>query len=172
MNNEQTMEKIKKLLVMQQCTGATKHEEITCFKKAFDLALVYDLKEVNLDAVSRHIYKLEHNIDTKIREFIVESNSFETEPDTEEYDFEDFGLDDFTYATFENYDFEYKPRLKNNLVKNITLGVIIGGLLAWMLKGSIKNIQENLAFIVLIVIPTIIILLTHYIKTFFSMIGF
>ena len=142
MNKEQSMEKIKKLLVMQQCTGATKHEEITCFKKALELALIYDLKEVNLDAVSRHIYNLEHDIEnTKILEGVVEDSSFEAEPGTEEY------------------DFEYKPRLKNNLVKNITLENFLGGLLARVLKGLSEQIQGSLPFIIWIVIPTIIILL-------------
>ena len=152
MNKEKSMEKIKKLLVIQQCTGATKHEEITCFKKALELALIYDIEDVNLDAVSRHIYNLEHDIkNTKILEAVVENNSFETEPDAEEYNFED--------NSFENDIFEYKPRLKNNLVKNITLEIFLGGLLTGVLKGLSKQIQGSLPFIIWIVIPTIIILL-------------
>lgn len=162
MNKEQSIEKIKKLLQMQQCNGATKQEEITCFKKTLELALAYDIKEVDLDAILRHIYNLEHNIEYN-EPFgdVFENINFESEPDVEDYDFESNNLKDD--------NFEFKLRRKDNLIKNISLGIVIGELLTLILKRLIKYNQGMLPFIIWIVIPFIIVLLVHNIKMFFSM---
>lgn len=160
MNKEQSIEKIKKLLLMQRCNGTTKQEEITSFKKALELALVYDIKEVDLDSILRHIYNLEHNVDyNKPFEGVFENINFESE--LEEYNFE--------YNGFEADSFEFQPRRKDNLVKNITLGILLGSFLSWILKCSIKYVKGLLPFIIWIFIPFIIVVLFQNIKILFGM---
>lgn len=155
MDKEQCIKKIKKLLLMQQCNGATKQEEITSFKKALNLTLVYDIIDVDLDEILRHIYNLEHNIDyTEPFGESFENINLKPDPIIEEYDFED-------------NNFEFQPRRKDNIVKNIALGIIIGGFLTWTLKGLTKYIQGLLPFIILIVIPFVVVLISQNIKMFF-----
>ena len=45
------VETIKNLLRRQQCTGASKNEELLCFKKALKLTLRY-----NISAISSSLY--------------------------------------------------------------------------------------------------------------------
>lgn len=166
MNKKQGIEKIKKLLLMQQCNGATKQEEITCFKKALEVTLVYDIKEIDLDSILRHIYNLEQHPDYNEPFADVFKNiTFETELDSEDYDFEDNNFED---EKLKDDKFKYKPRRKDNLIKNITVGILLGGFFTWILRSLIKYIKGMLPFIIWIVIPFIIVTLFQNIKTFFG----
>lgn len=158
MNKENIKDKIQKLLLHQQCNGASRNEEITCFKKAVELSLTYNVIDVNLDSLLRHIFQLENNTEYK-KPFQLEDEFSYKEDDFEI--FEDETQQEYSRNfDFDKNDFEikdkYKTNRKSNLPKNIAIGVFWGEIFAWLFKKFATRINDNLAFVCIVLVPGII----------------
>lgn len=166
MNKENIKDKIQKLLLHQQCNGASRNEEITCFKKAVELSLAYNVIEVNLDSLLRHIFQLENNTEYK-KPFKFENEFLYTEDDFEV--FEDRAQQEYSYNfDFDKNDFEikdkYKPNKTTNLQKNLAIGIFLGEISVWLFKKFATRIKDNLAFVCIVLIPGVIAWIVEMVK--------
>jgi len=166
MNQEQVEEKIRKLLLHQQCNGTSRNEEITCFKKALELTLTYNIIDVDLDSILRHIFQLERNPEYK-KPFQFEYNFLNLEDDFDTVE-DEIQHEHAVNFDFDKNDFEikekYKPNRKTNLLKNVAIGIFLGEISVWLFKKFATHIKGNLAFFCIVLIPGVIAWIMEMVK--------